>query len=306
MEKKTSLLLLDQLNEGAYFVDPNRKIIYWNKKAEEITGYSAKEVVGSFCWDNLLKHVDSSGRRLCFTQCPLAATIKDGEEREAEVFLRHKEGFRLPVGVRCSQMMEGGEVTGGIELFRDISPKKRIERENKQLKQMSTMDRLTKIGNRRSLEQAMAIRTANMNREGRLFGMLFIDIDHFKQVNDKWGHEVGDNVLQIVASTLRNNSRGGEVVGRWGGEEFVVIVDLKDRDLGELASVAERIRMLVKNSSFKTDGKWGGVTISVGAAIVHPGETFEELMERCDKLMYTSKKKGRDRTTIEGEVEEAA
>ena len=114
--------ILDNLYDGVYFVDRDRKITYWNKGAERITGYPAAEVVGSRCFDNILMHVDGHGTLLCKELCPLAATMLDGVERTADVYLQHKDGHRVSVNVRITPLRnEGGAVTGGVEVFTDNS-----------------------------------------------------------------------------------------------------------------------------------------------------------------------------------------
>src|SRR5215471_8894879 len=92
--------LLDHLYDAIYFVDPSRRITYWNEAAELLTGYSAQEAVGRPCSDNLLVHVNETGCALCTTACPLSDTLADGKRREADVYLRHKAGHRVPVSVR--------------------------------------------------------------------------------------------------------------------------------------------------------------------------------------------------------------
>ena len=94
--------VIDHLYDGVYYVDRARRIRYWNDGAERLTGYGAATVVGQFCYHNLLNHIDAAGTQLCRTGCPLAATMEDGEPREAEVFLRHQAGHRVPVRVRTA------------------------------------------------------------------------------------------------------------------------------------------------------------------------------------------------------------
>jgi PAS domain S-box-containing protein len=90
-------VILGNIHEGVYFVDSERKITFWNKGAERITGYTEGEVVGHFCYDNILKHVNDEGLHLCLGGCPLHQTLSDGQGREALVYLHHKEGYRVPV-----------------------------------------------------------------------------------------------------------------------------------------------------------------------------------------------------------------
>jgi PAS domain S-box-containing protein len=97
-------VLLDHMSDGVYFVDLNRRIQYWNEGAYRLTGYKAEELVGRSCQDDTLCHVDGTGRRLCLDGCPLQASMKDGSPHEAHVFLRHKQGRRVPVAVRVQPL----------------------------------------------------------------------------------------------------------------------------------------------------------------------------------------------------------
>ncbi len=129
------------------------------------------------------------------------------------------------------------------------------------------------------------------------FGILFIDIDNFKTVNDSYGHLTGDHVLKVVSTTLRRNIRTTDHIGRWGGEEFLVIVyGLNDKDLW---LVAEKLRNLVDQSRCYVDGRKIGVTISMGVTRVREGDTANVLIQRVDQLLYKSKIDGRNRVTID-------
>ena len=114
--------LLGAMTEAVYAVDRDRRITYWNAAAEQLTGYSAAEVVGRRCQDNLLNHVDEAGNQLCKDGCPLQATVEDGQTREALVFLQHRAGHRLPVAVRAAPLRSAGEtIIGAVEVFHDDS-----------------------------------------------------------------------------------------------------------------------------------------------------------------------------------------
>ncbi len=110
--------LLDNLYEGVYIVDKDRKILYWNEAAEKMTGYSRKEVIGRFCRDNLLRHIDNEGKSLCNNQCLLESAIREGKKREAELFFHHREGHQVPVLVRIAPILDndGNGRRGGRDL----------------------------------------------------------------------------------------------------------------------------------------------------------------------------------------------
>jgi PAS domain S-box-containing protein len=146
--------IIESLHDGLYFVDTNRIITYWNKAAEQISGFNAHEVVDRSCSDNILTHVDSDGNSLCTSMCPLAASIFDGKPREAEIYMHHKDGHRIPVSVRISPLTDReGAIIGGIELFTDISNQAANALRVKELEKLALLDNLTQLANRNYVER---------------------------------------------------------------------------------------------------------------------------------------------------------
>ncbi len=300
--------VLDHLHDGVYFVDRRRRITYWNHGAERITGYSAQEMVGSRCADGLLMHVDDAGRQLCGGLCPLLATMRDGSAHEAHVFLHHADGHRLPVEVRAAPMYdETGTIVGAVESFSDNSALIAALNRITELDDAAVRDPLTGVGNRRyadvqvraALVQARAHAQLTGPEGGRMrTGVLFVDLDRFKNVNDRHGHLVGDQVLAMVARTMTANLRTSDVVARWGGEEFLAIISNLDGD--RLLAIAEQVRMLVANAALVLEGGDAvEVTVSIGATLIRPGDTVESLTGRVDQLMYSSKQQGRNRVSCD-------
>lgn len=290
--------LLDNLYDGVYFLDRDRRITYWNKGAERITGYSGDEVLGSCCRDNILMHVDRNGTCLCKDFCPAARVMELGVQDEAEVFLHHKDGHRVMVRTRISPICdESGSIVGAVEIFSDNSEKLATMALIQELQEKAFQDALTGLPNRRFLENFISSRIEEMARYGWAFGLIFIDIDHFKLVNDIYGHDAGDEALRMIARTLTHVSRSFDAVGRWGGEEFVVVVINVDRE--GLLHIAERYRAMIESSDL-TDGEDTlMITVSVGGTTAHSGDTLLSLIKRADGLMYRSKQLGRNRVTVD-------
>jgi diguanylate cyclase (GGDEF)-like protein/PAS domain S-box-containing protein len=289
--------LLDNFSDGVYFVDRERLITYWNKGAERISGYSAAETMNTHCYDELLNHVDEDGTRLCHGRCPVAQTIADGRSREAEVYLHHKAGHRVPVLVRVAPVVDpAGAVIGAVEVFSDNSKRMSALHRVQDLEKVAYVDQLTGLANRALTDITLRARLDELARYGWPFGVLFIDIDQFKQVNDRLGHEVGDAVLRAAANTLRGAARSFDLVGRWGGEEFVAI--LANTDERKLHAIADRFRALVEASVVSAGGAEHVVTVSVGGTQASAGDTVDTLVSRADALMYASKQAGRNCVTI--------
>lgn len=288
---------MDCLFEGVFLVDTDRRITYWNKGAERITGFKREDVLGSACFENMLRHVDLDGNELCLEEF-ISNTISDAEPREAKVFLYHKFGHRVSVTVRTTPLMnENGVIVGAVEVFNDNSNAQKMLEEFEKLRNEAYHDHLTNVGNRRYAELTINSRIYEFNNRSIPFALIFIDIDRFKNINDTYGHKTGDEVLVMVSRTISNALRSMDVVSRWGGEEFIVI--LPGASLATLKSVAERIRKLVEQSFLLIDGAKVGVTVSTGATIAKKDDTSTSMVVRADRLMYESKKKGRNMVTME-------
>jgi diguanylate cyclase (GGDEF)-like protein/PAS domain S-box-containing protein len=289
--------LIENIFDGLYLVNKDRTIIYWNRVAEKITGYRSDEVIGHRCLDNILVHVDKNGENLCRGRCPLIATINDGTFRDAEVYLRHKEGHRVPVWVRAAPLYDtAGNIIGGAELFTDLSASNAITDKIHTLEKLSLMDSLTQLANRRFIELELNSRFSEHKRYGVPFGVIFMDIDFFKRFNDTYGHRMGDRVLRTIAKTFLNAARPSDLMGRWGGEEFIGILRGVDQD--SLRSTAERIRSLVEKSQIREKRLELYVTVSIGATLSQDDDTPSSIIQRADALLYRSKRSGRNRCTI--------
>ena len=286
--------ILENMSDGVYFVDTKRRITYWNKAAGTLSGYQAAEVIGRTCHDNILVHTDSDGCQLCMEGCPLQATFKDMQSREGLMFLKHKRGHRVPVHVHVSPIVdETGRVIGGVEVFRDESAKFVALERAKQMEKLALMDPLTAVGNRRFTERVLSDRAAQLQREGTGYAVLFIDLDHFKSINDTHGHDAGDAVLVAVVRTIESNLRSFDFIGRWGGEEFIVI--LADADSAAATAVAMRCCSLVQSCAIPWNDATIRPTISIGVAVADHADTNGEVIARADTNLYLAKSTGRDR-----------
>lgn len=296
INKKTNII--PYLYEGVYVVDKHRKIIFWNEGCKQITGYSAEEVTHSFCYQNILQHVDETGKQLCFEGCPLQKTLNDGVINESKIYLRHKAGHRVPVMVKTLPIYgDNNEIVAAIEIFTNELFQKQVYHENLELKDQLRTDALTKIANRHFFDFQIAKKLEEIQIFSNTFGILMIDIDLFKDVNDKYGHLVGDEILKIVAKSLSSNIEKTDMVSRWGGEEFVAIVNVTNED--DLLKIAERLRHIVAASSYQTeDGHIIQVTISIGGTLFKSSDTVKTLIARADDNMYYVKRHGRNHSKI--------
>jgi len=290
--------LIQHISDGVYYVDRSKNITFWNQAAERITGYSSEEVMSSQCSDNILRHIDDSGTELCLFGCPVGKTLADGNIRSMDVYLHHKQGHRVPVSVRVSPIADdSGKIIGAVEVFCDRSRNSDLLQQLSDLKKEVFLDKIAQVGNRKFAEANLQKRLEEMESYGVPFGVLFLDIDYFKKFNDTYGHNTGDRVLAMVAKTMSNVLRNMDMVARWGGEEFVVIIPNVNVEV--LHKIAERIRVFIEKSWLNVNNENLKVTVSIGGAMAREKEEIELLIERADNQMYESKKRGRNCVSIE-------
>ena len=170
----------------------------------------------------------------------------------------------------------------------------------KEVEQHAIVDPLTNLYNRRAFEEKLPIHMAQSSKTGKNLTLLMIDIDYFKRVNDTYGHLTGDDLLRIIAKTLKDFVKGQDIVCRYGGEEFVVL--LPDTPLEGAVTVAEKVRKHFAQMSWKqksTGVSMGKVTLSAGVSLFRKGETMKAFIQRADVALYRSKRSGRNRVTVE-------
>ena len=288
--------VLESFHEGVYFVDLDRVITFWNKGAEAIAGYTASDIVGKCCADGLLNHIDDKGQSLCFTECPLSACLQDGKPKTTHAFLRHKQGHRVPVSIHAIPMVSDGVVYGAIEAFVPESYAQRPVITNKELEYFALYDPLTKLPNRRYIDNFLENHFRDYDEFGLTFAVIMLDLDHFKNVNDQYGHDVGDAVLKMVSKSMKNALRSSDFIGRWGGEEFFAII--RCDSLSDLFAISEKIRVLIENSELEVNNEILHITISAGCTMVMKSDTPATISKRADKALYISKSNGRNMSYV--------
>ncbi len=213
------------------------------------------------------------------------------------MYFRHKHGHRVPVCVRVAPITDSADrIVGAVSVFNDNTTKKTIERRAAELESLAFRDALTEVANRRYIQMKIEQAVHEFEQFGRSIGLLMIDVDHFKHVNDSYGHLTGDLVLKAICNTLRLCLRPGDIVGRWGGEEFVVIA--MDVNVEALGVFAERCRMLIAQTSVPVNNHLVQVTGSIGATLISHGDSAISAIQRADTLLYKSKMSRRNRITL--------
>ncbi|OOC09886.1 PAS domain S-box protein [Thioalkalivibrio halophilus] len=285
LEEELELLAATFRASHAIFItDADGRILRANPAFEEITGYSAAESIGA----NPRELLKSGAHGRTF-YLDLFNRLDEQGHWEGEIWDRRKDGVLIPLYMSITALRSGddGPVEHYVAVFHDISRQKHLEAE---LERQALHDRLTGVPNRRHLESLLEQEASRSDRHGESFSVLLLDLDRFKAVNDTFGHDVGDEVLQTLVRVLQERLRKSDVVGRWGGEEFMIL--LPATDLQHARKVAETLRSRVGKAVFPGPGH---ITVSIGVSEYQPGEPLKDTFKRADDALYEAKRRGRNR-----------
>lgn len=295
--KSFSNLVLNQVQDGVVGLSAGRKIVFWNKAAELMTGFEGPEILGKPCFEDLSLFVDREGQNICGERCPVEATLRDGTIRSLNVYFRHKQGFRVPAALRIIPVFrEDGTIAGAVETFSDTAPRVRIPLAMAELEKTGLIDADTGIANKQYLEMTLGSRLEEFQKYGLPFGLVYIDIDNFSKTLEKYGRFNAGKILRTVARTLARNVRYFDIVGRWSQEEFFAV--LLNIDESRLDIVSNKLRLLIAESYITVETGMLNATVSIGASIVQRYDTVEALVKRTEQLMLHSKWLGKNRVSL--------
>ena len=280
-----------EAQEGIMVTDPNRVILRVNQAFTAITGYSPEEAIGQT--PSLLR----SGRHGAAFFANMNERLQQQGLWAGEIWNRRKNGEVFAQSLRISTVRNAkGQVTHYVAMLTDITERKAAE---EQIRQLAFFDPLTELPNRRLLMDRLQQALAASSRTASCGALLFIDLDHFKTLNDTLGHDKGDLLLKQVALRLNDCVREGDTVARLGGDEYVIMLEGLDATRETAAAQARGVGDKVVsrlNSAYSLDGFDYHSTPSVGVAIFSGHETsIEELLKQADLAMYQAKSAGRNR-----------
>ena len=290
--------ILDAVSDGVYVTNGDREIVFWSKGAERITGYSPDEVLNRHCYDNILVDTDILGKNLCFDGCPLQKCIETGEQQAVEeVFLKRKDGEALAVHVKALAL-QIGDKRYGVEVFGELRSEagSGFAEQLKQLADASIVDQLTGLYNRRYVDTILEQQYGLFKRHFQRFGLVKIDVDMFKTINDRFGRLAGDEALKFVASVLQRTMRSMDFLARFGGDEFVIVCPLVE--LEGVEKLSQRIVELVHHSVLSSPANPKEViqlSVSVGGSMVDNKDTLAtDIIGRTDEALFRVKRDGGD------------
>lgn len=308
----TLRMILDDVGKIAVLVvDENLRVVTYNKQFEALTGKGILKKTENSLRD-IMKPVDNSSslflppKGSCWkVNVAFVSGVESGEDEENayEVYIFSDKNeyvvccddlvnTDVPASARMARLNE--ELT---DLMRELQKKNReLEKAKSTIHHMAMHDVLTELYNRRACQLEIEKIIAASARHGFPVVAVMFDIDHFKNVNDTFGHEAGDEVIKEFGRILRESCRKEDVAGRWGGEEFVMLMPYTNAEEGR--QVCERARRLVQAAAFSN--VTGTVTVSAGLSELRNKESLDSLMARVDEALYEAKSSGRNRVIVRG------
>lgn len=292
IEEDFQRTVVEEVSDAIIWTDTNRQITHWNDAASRMTGIPASGVLQKFWQPSLLDLCDANGRTVSDEDCPVLGALKSRAPitRRYQFWARRSrqitvEGQFLPV------IGEDRTLHGVAVVLHDVSGEESLERRLEKLHEKVTLDPLTQIANRAEFERAHERFVESHLTEGKPYSLVICDLDHFKSINDTYGHQAGDQAIQSFAALLKRLMRAGDLVARYGGEEFVVLCCNCN-----LATAAERAEQLRRELALILQPMLMGrtITASFGVTEVQPGDSPDSMLRRADRALLRAKELGRN------------
>jgi len=284
--------LLESMQDAVLFIDSSLKIMLWNRAAERLTGIPAASIEHKLWSPSLVNLRDEKANLLSAEDCPVIHAIQSGVQTLRRLSVMGRAGQRIDIDAHLVPIHgKGGVSHGAAVLLHDASSQITLEQRIQSLHEQATRDPLTQVANRAEFDRILAS-CVESHLERRLpCSLILCDIDHFKKINDTYGHQAGDEVLIVFAALLRRHCRSGDLVARYGGEEFVMLCS--DCDNATATRKAEELRAEIADFPMEAlEGK--GISASFGVTEVQSGDTPETMLRRSDRALYQAKAGGRN------------
>jgi len=287
LENEVANVTLDSIEEAVLRTDAQGKVTYLNRKAEEMTGWRREEARGRPMAD-VLRLIESVGG-------PAGGTEEGQARKETADFtnciLVRRDGFECGIERKVTPVQDDdGAVTGAVVAFHDVTA---AQAKSLQMSHLAQHDSLTDLPNRVLFNDRLTQAIALAERQGKQLALMFVDLDHFKKINDSLGHDVGDKLLQSVAGRLLACVRRSDTVSRLGGDEFVILLSQVEHAEDAAYSARKILRALA--APHRIDNKSLDINVSIGVSTYpNDGQDAEGLMNRADNAMYEAKEHGRN------------
>lgn len=294
--------LIENLYEGLFYVDKDRRIKFWSKGAEKITGYSKYEAINNVCSEDFLDPTDADGKKRINDSSLFAQTIKNGVSKQYELTIKHKDGHKIPVAIRISPTFDNKDnIAGATQLFTDNRDHLEHLVTNSEEYQQSFIDPVTKLPNKVSLEMSINNRLSEFRRYNRPFGLLFFEIDNFDKLDNIYGDEFDENVLTTISKLVLEDIRPFDIAGRYSEKEFAIILVSVDEDSVNI--IGNRLKDIVENTEFIIGKGSLDITLSISGIIATQIDSSELLIEKSQETTNKCKLMGGNKFLIWSPVE---
>jgi len=284
--------LIDAMHDGVVFVDAQARITLWSQGTERLTGVSGEAAAGRAFTPGLLDMCSPVDHRIPDDACPVAKSLIANTQIRKRVLILGRQGHHVAIDLYAIPVHSpDGKVQGATVLLHDAQPEATLEEECVALQAEVTKDPMTKVANRAEFDRMLALFIEAHNQAGQPCSLIMCDIDHFKKINDTYGHQAGDEAIISLANLLSSLCRAGDLVARYGGEEFAVLC--ADCTNADGARRAEQIRRKLSEFQHSCLGN-KRITASFGVTEQQAGDTPETMLRRSDRALLMAKEQGRN------------
>ncbi len=291
--------LIDSMHDGVLFVDSQAKILLWNQGAQRLTGVGGDAVLGRQFTPELLDLCNHGGKRLHGAACPVAQALVMSAQQRHRMQVKGRHGEHVAIDLHCIPVYSArGALLGATVLLQDAQPEVSLEEKCQSLHTKASKDPMTRLANRAEFDRMQAMFIDAHNQAKLPCSLIMIDIDHFKRINDTYGHQAGDEAIIQMAKLMKRLCREGDLVARYGGEEFAVLC--ADCNLVDAARRAEQIRRHLSETPHAMLGN-RRLTASFGVAQLQSGDSPDTLLRRADRALLMAKEQGRNQVVQLGE-----
>lgn len=284
--------LLDNMHDAVFFVDRDLKILLWNHGAERLTGIGGASVEQRCFLPSLVQLQDEKGASIEDIDSPVAQVMASGVQSLRRLSIRGRNNKMIAVDFHAVPVVGADGIThGAAVLLHDASSETSLEQRCQSLHEKATKDPLTQVANRAEFDRMHQMFVAAHLERKLPCSLIICDIDHFKQVNDVYGHQAGDEVLKSFAQVLKSSCRPGDLVARYGGEEFVILcADCSNAAAAHRADQVRRAIADLPQSALRNRR----ITVSFGVTEIQSGDTPETMLRRADRGLLEAKQRGRN------------
>jgi len=284
--------LLDNMYDAIVFVSAQGRIVQWNHGAERLTGIAGASIRQQRWHPDILNLSDEKNHAISENECPVLTAISSGVQSLRRLTVWGRNGRCVSVDSHVIPVIGGdGNTRGAVLLLHDASSEISLEQRCQSLADKASRDSLTQVANRAEFDRVHDIFVTAHQQQQVPCSLLMCDLDHFKLVNDTFGHQAGDEVIKSLAALLKGSCLPGDLVARYGGEEFVML--MADCDNATASCRADQIRLALSQvQQPKMNSKT--VTASFGVTEIQPGDTAETMLRRADRALLLAKDNGRN------------